>query len=295
MAFSRLFFWCGLLAALGCATIAGAQTSESKAERDLKELVERQRTLLTRAAQAEVPEQVEDLRPQLQQLVFDYERYLRDFPNVAAGYVSYALLLGNPLLDERKRAAALLLKANSLNSDLPIVKNQLGKYLAEDGRPLEALNYFLAAVQLEPKEPLYHFQIGQLLSAARDDFLKSGEWTPEQIETAMREAFQRATQLAPGNIAYAYRWAETYYDLEHPEWSEALAVWRALEARVSTPVERQTMRLHQANVLVAQRQYVAARAVLDTVTEGVLLSQKMKLEERLAAETAAPAVPAGER
>jgi hypothetical protein len=35
--------------------------------------------------------------------------------------------------------------------------------------------------------------------------------------------------------------------------------------------------------------------VLDTVTEGVLLSQKMKLEERLAAETAAPAVPAGER
>ena len=68
------------------------------------------------------------------------------------------------------------MRANQLDSDLPLVKNQLGNYLAEEGRPLEAINYYLAATRLEPKEPLYHFQIGTLLSAARDDFLKSGEW-----------------------------------------------------------------------------------------------------------------------
>ena len=287
MRFLRVFFLFTGFVGAGL-TVASAQSTQSKAERELKVLVERQQTLLARSARAEVAEDVEDLRPQLQQLVFDYEGYLRDYPKVAAGYVSYALLLGNPLLDERKRAAALLLKANELNPDLAIVKNQLGKYLAEDGRPLDALNYFLAAVQLEPKEPLYHFQIGLLLNAGREDFLKSGEWTPAQIETAMRDAFRQATQLAPDNIVYAYRWAESYYDLEHPEWPEALEVWRELEARVSTPVERETMRLHQANVLIAQRKWEEARARLDTVQEPVLQNQKAKLTEQLEAAVSTP-------
>jgi tetratricopeptide (TPR) repeat protein len=265
-----------------------AQSSESKAERDLKDLVARQRTLLARAARAEVEADVEDLRPQLQRLIFDYEKYLADYPNVAAGYVSYAMLLGNSLIDERKRAAALLLRANALNPDLAIVKNQLGKYLAEDGKPLDALNYFLAASKLEPKEPLYHFQIGQLLSAARDDFLKSGEWTPEQIETAMRNAFEQAMVLSPDNFAYAYRWAESFYDLLHPEWDEALRTWRALETKVSTPVEKQTVRLHQANVLIEQKKFEEARAVLDTVTDGVLQAQKQKLAAKLNQPAEAP-------
>lgn len=258
-----------------------AQTSETKAERDLKELVSRQRTLLARAAEAEHETEIEDLRPQLQRLVFDYERYLREYPNVAAGYVSYSLLLGNPLLDERKRAAALLLRANELNPDLPIVKNQLGKYLAEDGRPLEAINYFLAAVQLEPKEPLYHFQVGQLLSAARDDFLRSGEWTDEQIETAMRDAFERAVALAPDNVAFAYRHAESFYELKYPEWNEALRTWQALEGKVTTPVERQTIRLHRANILIKQGREAAAREVLASVTEPVLRTQKEELIAQL--------------
>ncbi|HEX2101188.1 MAG TPA: hypothetical protein VHF69_11015 [Candidatus Synoicihabitans sp.] len=291
MGFSRLLFLLGamVLVLAGMPATAVAQTSETKAERDLKELATRQRTLLARAAKAEHESEVEDLRPQLQQLVFDYEKFLRDYPNLAAGYVSYAMLLGNPLLEERKRAAALLLKANSLQPDLAVVKNQLGKYLAEDGRPLDALNYFLAAVQLEPKEPLYHFQVGQLLSAAREDFLKSGEWTAEQVETAMRNAFEQAMALSPGNIMYAYRYAESFYDLEHPEWDEALKTWRALEAKVATPVEQQTMRLHQANVLIAQKEYDEARALLATVDEPVLQSQKDKLAQELADATKPPA------
>jgi predicted Zn-dependent protease len=287
------FFLVFALAVSGSAVLA-AQTSETKAERELKELVARQKILLERAARAEDPQQIEDLRPQLQRLVFDFERYLGDYPNEVAGYISYGMLLGNPLLDERKRAAVLYLKANSLNPNIALVKNQLGKYLAEDGRPLEALNYFLAAVQLEPREPLYHFQVGQLLAAAEEDFLKSGEWTSEQIETAMRNAFEQATQLAPENVAYAYRWAESYYDLKHPEWNEALRIWQALEKRVSSPVERQTMRLHQANVLLQQGQRAEARQILETVTETVLQRQKQLLIARLDAPATPEAVdPSG--
>jgi len=274
-------FFLTTLLLLGLTAGALRAAEEEAAVRELKALAERQRTLLARAEQAVDEAAIEDLRPQLQRLVFDYEAYLRAHPDIPAGLVSYAMLLGNPLVDERRRAVALLLKANQLDPDIPVVKNQLGKFLAEEGRPLEAINYFLAAVRLEPQEPLYHFQIGLLLSAARDDFLKSGEWTRATLDGAMLDGFAQAAALAPGNIAYAYRYGEAFYDLEQPDWAAAEAHWRALEDRVSAPLEKQTLRLHRANVLIKQGKLAEAAALLDTVTEEVLAGQKQKLVAQL--------------
>lgn len=258
----------------------------AKAAEDLKVLVERQRELLAEAAKKNTQEDGEDMRAQFQALVFDYEAYITKYPDVAAGYVSYALFLSKPVLDERKRAVALLLKANQLDSDLPLVKNQLGNHLAEEGKPLEALNYYLAAVKLAPKEPLYHYQIGTLLTEARDEFLKNPPWTRAMLDQSMQDAFEQASALAPGNIAYAYRFGESFYDLERPEWSAALEWWRTLEEKVATPIEKETMRLHQANVLIHQVKFAEARAVLATVKETTLQTQKKKLVAQLPAENA---------
>ena len=205
---------------------------------------------------------------------------------MAAGYASYALLLNQPVIDQRKLAAAMLLKANQLDPNLPLVKNQLGNYLAEEGKPLDALNYYLAAVKLAPDEPLYHYQIGTLLTEAREDFLKSGAWTRATLDQSMQDAFEKASALAPGNVAYAYRFGESFYDLERPEWSAALAFWRALEDKVAGPVEKETIRLHQANVLIHQQKFAEARAVLATVKEDKLQAQKQKLVAQLPAESA---------
>lgn len=250
--------------------------------RELKALVDRQHTLLARAAAAEDAVQVEDVRAPLQRLVFDYEDYLKKYPDIAVGYASYAMLLGNPLIDERRRAVALLMRANQLDSDIPLVKNQLGNYLAEEGRPLEAISYFLAATRLEPKEPLYHFQIGTLLSAARDDFLKSGEWTRTTLDRAMLDGFKQAAELAPDNIPFAYRYCEAYYDLEQPDWAAALASWQALGARLTAPIEQQTVRLHEANILILQDRKGDARKLLETITDERLSTQKQKLVAQLA-------------
>lgn len=259
----------------------GAQDASGRAVAELQELVNIQRELLVRASEAELPEQVEALRPRLQSLVFDFERFLREHPKLPEGYISYSMLLGNPLLDERERAKALLLKANSLDANLPIVKNQLGKYLAEDGLPLDAVNYFLAAVELRPEEPLYHFQLGQLLGAARDDFLKSGEWTVAQIDRAMMEAFAEAVRLDPDNLPYAYRQAEAYYDLQTPPWDEALEKWGELVRRVETAIERQMMGLHRVNIMLYQGQLDTAEAMLIAEVAEPLAGQKQRLVERL--------------
>lgn len=252
----------------------------------LKSLVERQRQLLAEVAKKTTHAEVEDLRSQFQELMFNYDDYLKKYPGVAAGYVSYALLLSQPLVDQRKLAAAMLLKANAIDPNLPLVKNQLGNYLAEEGRPLDALNYYLAAVHLAPNEPLYHYQIGVLLTEGREEFLKSGAWTRATLDQGMQDAFEQATALAPGNIAYAYRYGESFYDLERPEWSAALVFWRALESKVTNPVEKETIRLHQANVLLNQQKFAEVLAVLETVTEPVLQAQKQKLVAQLPVNSA---------
>jgi len=247
----------------------------------LKLLVERQRDLLAKASAKTTEAEVEDLRSQFQELVFDYDDYLKKYPDVAAGYVSYALLLNQPIVDQRKLAAAMLLKANQLDANLPLVKNQLGNYLAEEGRPVEALNYYLAAVKLAPDEPLYHYQIGSLLTEAREDFLKTGAWTRATLDQAMQDAFEKASALAPGNVGYAYRFGESFYDLERPEWSAALVFWKALEAKVAAPVEKETIRLHEANVLIHQQKFAEANALLATVKDEKLQAQKQKLIAQL--------------
>ncbi len=262
--------------ALICLLASGLRAeSESMAERTLRQLAEQQRTLFADAAKQGEKLEAESFRSQVQSLSHSYERLLQDNPKFAAAYAAYGYLLCK--VDMRKQAAALLLKANSLDSDIPLVKNQLGTLLAEDGRPLDALPYFIAAVKLVPNEPLYHYQLGTLLSEARDDFIKSSEWTRPALDRAMHTAFQRAAELAPERFEFGYRYAESFYDLETPDWDGALKVWAALEEKAGTPIERQTLRLHAANVMLKQGRKDQAKVLLDTVTEPTLQTQKQKL------------------
>ena len=258
-----------------------AKTEPSLAQRELQALITRQQLLLATAATKENNPNFdeENLRAKMQDLVFDYDAYLKKYPDLAAGYAAYGVLLGK--IDMRRQSAAMLLKANQLDPNLPLVKNQLGNYLAEDGKPLEALSYFLSAIKLDPNEPLYHYQLGTLLTEARDDFLKSGEWQRPALDRAMREAFRRAAELAPNRIEFTYRYGESFYDLATPDWDEALKVWGALEERLKPGLEQETVRLHAANILIAQGKFDHARALLATVTAEPLTKQKEKLVAQL--------------
>jgi tetratricopeptide (TPR) repeat protein len=273
----RFVFWLGLL--LGSGAVAWAQ-EETDAQRELRTMVELQRALLARAVAADSTAALDDVRPRLQYLVFRYEEFVRKHPREVAGYVSYAMLLGSEVLGERRRAAALLLKANEIDGDQPLIKNQLGNYLAEDGKPQEALNYYLAAVRLAPEEALYHYQTGLLLTLAEEEFVASGEWTRETVTKTAREALGRAQELAPDSFEYGYRHAQSFYTAEPKDWEGALTAWRNLEARAGTALGRQTARLHQANVLLETGDRTAARILLDGVNLPELREQRAELEAR---------------
>jgi tetratricopeptide (TPR) repeat protein len=265
---------------LGFAAVASAAESENLAERTLRRIVDQQKALFAEAAKQGDKLDESNFRLQVQQLTHDYELLLRNNPAFAAGYAAYGYLLSKT--DMRKEAISLLLKANQLDADIPLVKNQLGNLLAEEGKPLQAAPYFLAAIKLEPGEPLYHYQLGTLLAEARDEFLKAGEWTRASLDAAMHHAFQRAAELAPERFEFAYRFAESFYDLEKPDWEAALQSWSALEEKAQTAIERQTMRLHAANICLKMGRPAHARALLNTVDEPKLQGQKDRLLPQLA-------------
>jgi len=282
--FARLARLLAVLAVLAVSSARAEETAapavpETMAERKLKEIAEHQRVLFADAAAQGKELDEAEFKSQVEQLTREYESLLRDNPKFAAGYASYGYMLWKISL--RKQAVAILLKANQLDPDIPLVKNELGNYLAEEGKPLEALNYYLSAVKLDSKEPLYHYQIGTLLYEARDEFLKSGEWSRAAIDHSMQEAFKNACLMAPDRIEFAYRYAESFYDMQEPDWGAALKAWQDLESHAASDIERQTMRLHQANVLLNMGKPDLARKTLDSVTDPALQVQKLKLNAQI--------------
>src|SRR5688500_6594218 len=256
-----------------------AAETVNMAERSLKKIVERQKEIFAVAVSQGDMLDEGSFKQKIQSVTHDYELLLRNNPSFAAGYAAYGYLLSK--VNMRKEATAMLLKANQLDPDIALVKNQLGNMLAEDGKPMQAAPYYIAAIKVEPKEPLYHYQLGTLLIEARDAFLKSGEWTRETLDNAMHHAFKQAAELAPDRFEFAYRFAESFYDLDKPDWEGALKAWSALEEKAPTPIERQTMRLHAANICLKLGKRDHAQALLGTVDDPKLQGQKEKLVAQL--------------
>jgi tetratricopeptide (TPR) repeat protein len=269
------------------ASAVGAPSTEDPASR-LKEIVHTQKQIFAKAEAAGDNADPDELREQLQQLAGRYDLLLQDHKEFVPAYVAYGLMLGKAGM--QKESVTMLLRANQLDKNLPIVKNQLGNYLAEEGKPLDALSYFLSAIKLAPEEPLYHYQLGMLLTEARDDFIKSGQWTRSALDEALHHAFERAMNLAPDDWRYAYQYGLSFYDLETTEWEAALQFWTAFEKKLKPGVEQEVCRLHQAKILHELKRTDEARTLLARVTEPALARQKDKVSNSLEepAKLAAP-------
>jgi tetratricopeptide (TPR) repeat protein len=212
-------------------SLSGA--SESATERTLKGIVARQKILLAQAAETNDKLDEESLKVQLTQLTHEYQLLILTSPDFAEAYASYGYLLSK--LGQNSEAMKQLLKADHLDPTIALVKNQLGNALAENGKPLEAINYF-----------------------------------------------QAAEQLAPEELGYAYRYAESFYDLSHPDWDEAFHAWTVLESKAGSIIERQTMQLQEANVRLKQGRIDEARGIAERVSDPTLTKQKQKLVAQLA-------------
>ena len=262
------------------ALLAAPAPAETLAERTLVEIAERQRDILARAEKE--GEQLDQawLRGELEGVIKSYDVLIQKSPDYALAYGGYGMLLGR--VGMTKEAVIMLLKANRLDPKLPEVKNQIAVHLAEDGRPVDALPWVTAAIDLDPKKPLYHFHLGELLAAGRGDFIKTGQFDSAKLDQAILDAFRHAAELAPADFPLAYRFAKAYYDLETPRWAEALPVWEKLEELARTEPQRQLVRMQRANILLKLARPLESKLLVGSVTNPEFAAEKQTLLDELA-------------
>ncbi len=215
----------------------------------------------------------------------EYEAYLARNQDSVYGFILYGKFLRR--IGENTKALVAFLRANRLDPNLGVVKQQIGTLLAEEGRYQLALPYFLAAIRLAPEVAVYQYQLGELIAFYRDSFVERDGMDGPMLDRQMLAAFESAARLAPEEPGYRWRFAEAFYDVGTPDWERALAAWGVLEDSTRSEAERDVVRLHMARVLTELGRFEEAEAKLNaTVDRPVLRMTRAQVQEAVRARVA---------
>ncbi len=243
------------------------------------------------------PEAERDRRAQT--LHDEYWLYIAEYPDDVNAIILYGKLLAHT--GQRDAAYAAFMHADALNGKIAVVKQQLGNFLAENGSYQAALERFRQATALAPDEPVYHYEMGELLTIFYEGFLKDKLLDRADLDKTMVMEFARAMTLAPQVRAFVWRHAEAYYDMSDPDWNAALGAWDGLAALTTNAVEQEVIRLHRIRILIELRRFPEARELLAQPVRPPLEKVRVALQAYLdkaagakapAATPAATALPA---
>lgn len=257
-------------------------SGESMAAYVLKQLNDREQAAYARYEKALAKEDVHSVQTELQSIVDGYERLINASPEFAAAYISYGMMLHR--IGERVTSNAILARADELDPYHAIVKNQLGNYQAEEGNYLEAMAFYNMAIDLRPEEPLYHYQLGNLLFAYKKFFIDDKLFLLDGIDLEIQKNFREAAMLAPAHLPYRLRYAQSFFDVARPNWEAALEEWQQLVDFVESPEEKQMMQLYMARTRFLMGHHTAARKIINKIDEPSLEHSKQLLIDEINAK-----------
>lgn len=215
----------------------------------------------------------------LSEVLSEYQNFVFDNPDYSYGFILYGKLLRR--IGDFEAANMAFVRANQIDPNQAVVKQQIGNYLAEEGEFSLALPYFVAAIDLEPEVAVYPFQLGVLLHTYADLIVDRGLLARDALEREMMAALRKAYALEPANTLYLQRYAEAYFDVADPQWEVALKLWQELERRTSDALELDMIRLQRVRVHIALGQGVEAAGLLDQIDRPGLMSEVRELRQSL--------------
>ncbi len=247
-------------------------------DKQLVALLEKQKRVLDRAAEPDAYLNEADLRRQIEEVVREYEEIIAKNPRNVVPYILYGKLLRQ--VGEREHAQNIFLAADQIDSNVAVVKQQLANYYTEEEQPHLAFSLFQKARQLDPSEPVYDYSLAELLVTYRDRFVADKTYTFAEIDRDIISLFDNAAKKNPEIIDFVIRKGEAYYDVDDPDWSEALKVWNQVESKARTDTLKDIVKLHKARVLSEMGRYDEARVLAAAVeTESLQHSKELLLEE----------------
>src|ERR1051325_5813654 len=226
-----------------------------------------------------------------------YEDFLRDNPAHVKAMIAY----GSFLCDVQQEAEGVRWwqKARELDPHNAAVRNNLANYYGHEGEPKRAIEEYEAAIRIQPSEPMYHFNLGNLFYLFRKETSEAKKWSEEEVFEHALECFRKARDLEPGNYEYAYAYAETFYGVKNPNWQRALEAWDYCLKLNITPLQREQIYSHLARLNIRLDRIAKAREYLAQIKSeqwqdlrqrlGDIANHRdaaLKVEETLEADTA---------
>lgn len=274
------FLACTCMLSLASDLSAQPKQSDLDTER-LLDISKREQKIYQRLAADPEFYTADDLERHINELIQSYSTYLTENPDDVSALVLYGKLLRR--VDKNDEAFNAFLQADKLDSNIAVVKQQIGNHMAETGKGKAALTFYLNAIQLDPKVPTYHFALGELLYTFRNQFLEEAIFTRDALDREMLKAFETAVRLEPDNFDAQMRLGEAYYDLASPDWKAALVHWNKLRKASATDdtLRRQILDLHKTRVLGKLGRISEAKELAASIVQPSLQQSKQQVLSEL--------------
>jgi tetratricopeptide (TPR) repeat protein len=271
-----------LVSAIALSSGLAAQTKQSNLDTErLLDISQREQKIYQQLAADPEYYSGDDLERHLNELIFSYRTYLAENPDDLSALILYGKLLRR--IGKNDEAFKAFLRADELDPQIAVVKQQIGNHLAETGKGKAALTFTLNAITLEPEVPAYHYALGEILYTFREPFIQQAVFSRDALDREMLKAFQTAVRLEPDNFDAQMRLGEAYYDLASPDWKAALLHWN--KVRKDSPnddlLRRQILDLHKVRVLGKLGRSAEATALAATIVQPSLQQSKQQVLDEI--------------
>ena len=116
-----------------------------------------------------------ELNRKAQDIVSLYEAFISENPDDTNALILYGKFLNK--VGQENHAIGIFLKADEINPKIAVVKQQIANFLVENNKPIDALPFFTATVEINPSIPEYHFHLGNFSSIySKKRFLYQEFW-----------------------------------------------------------------------------------------------------------------------
>ncbi len=178
-------------------------------------------------------------------------------------------------------AIAALQRAQTLEPGDGETADMLGSTELQLGHTRVASEQFQRAVDARPDNAGEHYTLANVLFLFRHDVAITPTLPDESavLNKSLAE-FRRAAELEPGNLQYAQSYAETFYQLIHPDWEQARTAWKAVLAL--SPANSDFANTQLARVSLRMKRPADVDGYLALVLDPRFASLKTKLHEQAA-------------
>lgn len=188
---------------------------------------------------------------------------------------------------EAERAGGMWEEAVALDPQNAVALDHLaGRWLAA-GEVKKSAACYARAVESAPGNAAYRFAFANVTFLFRHELSSAAQPDEAAVLAHALADFAAASRLAPLNPEYARAYAETFYSVPKPDWSEALTAWRHF-SEISPQKDFAQANLARVHMKLGQKD--AARACLEKIRGAAFQRIKARLRERIETESS-PAAP----